>query len=201
MDIEWAKDGQSGELFIDQSRPETVHAWQDRHRLELVPSQGDRARAAVGQERWASASAPGPGPLVHGPDELSQVQAGEVLVRPHDRPGLGAGPAAGSGGCDRWGGRHLPCRHRVARVGDSCVVGTGRATTTLPTGKLVTVSCAEGDEGRIYEGAVEFAREEIDPATTPHSPVPLLLNVANPDHAFALAQLLRPGSDCCESSS
>jgi len=192
MDIEWAKDGQSGELFIVQARPETVHAGKIGTRLELFRRKGT-GRVLLSGKSVGQRVGTGPVRLVHGPDELSQVQAGEVLVARMTDPDWEPVLQRVAAVVTDEGGRTCHAAIVSRELGIPCVVGTGRATTTLPAGKVVTVSCAEGDEGRIYEGAVEFAREEIDPATTPRSPVPLLLNVANPDHAFALAQLPSAG--------
>jgi pyruvate,water dikinase len=192
MDIEWAKDGQNGELFIVQARPETVHAGKTGTRLELFRRKGT-GRVLLSGKSVGQRVGTGPVRLVHGPDELSQVQAGEVLVARMTDPDWEPVLQRVAAVVTDEGGRTCHAAIVSRELGIPCVVGTGRATTTLPTGKVVTVSCAEGDEGRIYEGAVEFTREEIDPATTPRSPVPLLLNVANPDHAFALAQLPSAG--------
>jgi pyruvate,water dikinase len=91
------------------------------------------------------------------------------------------------------GGRTCHAAIVSRELGIPCIVGTGNATHLLPTGREVTVSCAEGDDGRVYEGMVAFERLEIDPARLPVSTVPLMLNLGNPDRAFHLAQLPSAG--------
>jgi pyruvate, water dikinase len=192
MDIEWARDGQSGELFIVQARPETVHSGQAGARLELFHRKGT-GRVLLRGKAVGQRVGSGPVRLVRTREELPQVQAGDVLVTrmtdPDWEPVLQRVKAV----VTDEGGRTCHAAIISRELGIPCVVGTGSATTSLSAGQSVTVSCAEGDEGRVYEGAVEFTREEIDPATTPRSPIPLLLNVANPDQAFALAQLPSAG--------
>jgi pyruvate,water dikinase len=192
MDIEWARDGQSGELFIVQARPETVHAGRSGARLELFSRRGSGRILLTGQSVGQRVGT-GAVRLVHGPAELSLVQAGEVLVARMTDPDWEPVLQRVAAVVTDEGGRTCHAAIVSRELGIPCVVGTGTATRTLATGTLVTVSCAEGDEGRVYEGKVEFTREELDPATVPHSPVPLMLNVADPDRAFALAQLPSAG--------
>jgi pyruvate,water dikinase len=192
MDIEWARDGQSGDLFIVQARPETVHAGRAGARLELFRRQGP-GRVLLTGKSVGQRVGTGAVRLVHGPEELPLVQAGEVLVTRMTDPDWEPVLQRVAAVVTDEGGRTCHAAIVSRELGIPCVVGTGTATRTLATGALVTVSCAEGDEGRVYEGKVEFTREELDPATAPRSPVPLMLNVGNPDHAFALAQLPSAG--------
>ncbi len=87
------------------------------------------------------------------------------------------------------GGRTCHAAIVSRELGIPCVVGTEQATHQLHDGQVVTVSCAEGDEGRVYDGRIEFERDEVDPSTLPTPTVPLMLNLANPEPAFHLAQL------------
>jgi pyruvate,water dikinase len=192
MDIEWAKDGRNGELFIVQARPETVHASKTGARLELFRRTGTGRVLLTGKSVGQRV---GTGPVRHvrGPEHLATVEAGDVLVARMTDPDWEPVLQRVAAVVTDEGGRTCHAAIVSRELGIPCVVGTGSATTTLPAGQVVTVSCAEGDEGRIYEGAVAFAREEIDPATAPRSPVPLLLNVANPDLAFGLSQLPAAG--------
>jgi pyruvate,water dikinase len=192
MDIEWARDGQSGELYIVQARPETVHARRSGTRLELFRRQGT-GRVLLTGKSVGQRVGTGAVRLVHGPEELPLVQAGDVLVARMTDPDWEPVLQRVAAVVTDEGGRTCHAAIVSRELGIPCVVGTGTATSLLATGALVTVSCAEGDEGRVYEGKVEFVREELDPATAPHSPVPLMLNVANPDRAFALAQLPSAG--------
>jgi pyruvate, water dikinase len=192
MDIEWARDGRTGELFIVQARPETVHAGKTGTRLELFRRKGT-GRVLLRGKSVGQRVGTGPVRLVHGAGELPEVQAGDVLVTRMTDPDWEPVLQRVAAVVTEEGGRTCHAAIVSRELGIPCVVGTGTATTVLLPGQTVTVSCAEGDEGRVYEGAVEFTREEIDPATAPRSPVPLMLNVANPDHAFALAQLPAAG--------
>jgi pyruvate,water dikinase len=192
MDIEWARDGRTGELFIVQARPETVHAARTGTRLTLFHRTG-KGRLLLTGKSVGQRVGTGPVRLVRSAGELSEVQPGEVLVARMTDPDWEPVLRRVAAVVTDEGGRTCHAAIVSRELGIPCVVGTGRATNSLTAGQSVTVSCAEGDEGRIYEGVVEFTREEIDPATTPQSRVPLMLNVANPDHAFALAQLPSAG--------
>jgi len=192
MDIEWARDGRNGELFIVQARPETVHAAKTGARLELFHRKG-KGRLLLAGKSVGQRVGTGPVRLVRAAEGLSEVQPGEVLVARMTDPDWEPVLQRVAAVVTDEGGRTCHAAIVSRELGIPCVVGTGSATTTLTAGQVVTVSCAEGDEGRIYEGVVEFTREEIDPATAPRSPVPLMLNVANPDRAFALAQLPSAG--------
>ncbi|HTO73742.1 MAG TPA: phosphoenolpyruvate synthase, partial [Gemmatimonadales bacterium] len=192
MDIEWAKDGRSGQLFIVQARPETVHSAKTGTRLELFRRKG-KGRLLLTGKSVGQRAGTGPVRLVRAAEGLPEVQPGEVLVARMTDPDWEPVLQRVAAVVTDEGGRTCHAAIVSRELGIPCVVGTGSATATLTTGQTVTVSCAEGDEGRIYEGTVEFTREEIDPATAPRSPVPLMLNVANPDHAFALAQLPSAG--------
>ncbi len=192
MDIEWAKDGRTGELFIVQARPETVHSQAGSLRLEL-----HRLRAPgevlVRGKHVGHGIASGPVRVVHGPEELSEFRDGEVLVAamtdPDWEPVLRRAVAV----VTDHGGRTCHAAIVSREIGIPCVVGTGDATQRLASGQEVTVSCAESDEGRVYAGRLAFDTEVVDPATLPVSPVPLMLNVANPEKAFQTALLPSAG--------
>jgi pyruvate,water dikinase len=192
MDVEWAKDGISGELFIVQARPETVHAQRARPLLELFKLKGRGEVLARGRSVGAKVAS-GPVRVVHSVADLGAFKEGEVLVAemtdPDWEPVLRRAVAVVTDS----GGRTCHAAIVSREIGIPCVVGTGNATSRLRTGDLVTISCAEGDEGHVYAGAIPFEREEIDPATLPKPRVPLMLNVANPDTAFHLAQLPSAG--------
>ncbi|HSB54200.1 MAG TPA: phosphoenolpyruvate synthase, partial [Gemmatimonadales bacterium] len=192
MDIEWARDGLSGELFIVQARPETVHSSKTGTRLELFRRKG-AGRVLLRGKSVGQRVGAGPVRVVQSRAELPLVQAGDVLVTRMTDPDWEPVLQRVAAVVTDEGGRTCHAAIVSRELGIPCVVGTGTATTALPAGQAVTVSCAEGDEGRVYEGTVEFIREEIDPATAPRSPIPLLLNVANPDLAFGLAQLPSAG--------
>jgi pyruvate,water dikinase len=135
----------------------------------------------------------GPVRVILSPGDLSSFQAGEILVAPMTDPDWEPILARAAAVITDEGGRTCHAAIVSREIGIPCVVGTTQATRTLRTGELVTVSCAEGDDGRVYEGRIEFDRETIDPETLPVPRVPLMLNLANPDRAFHLAQLPSAG--------
>jgi pyruvate,water dikinase len=192
MDLEWARDGRTGELFILQARPETVHSQATTATLEMYRRLGE-GRILVRGRSVGSRVATGPVRVIVSPAELTRFQPGDVLVArmtdPDWQPVLERAAAV----VTDEGGRTCHAAIVSRELGIPCVVGTGHATELLGEGQVVTVSCAEGEEGRVYEGAVEFERSEIDPATLPVSPVPLMLNLADPDRAFHVAQLPSAG--------
>ena len=189
MDLEWAKDGRTGELFVVQARPETVQSLRtagtklETFRLKtkqtpLVTGKSVGARIGSGSVR-----------VVRGAEDLRAFRPGEILVAemtdPDWEPVLRKAAAVVT---DR-GGRTCHAAIVSREMGLPCVVGTGTATDVLATGAMVTVSCAEGDVGSVYEGALPFVREESDPAALPTPRVPLMVNLADPGHAFRLGVL------------
>ncbi|MEX2206475.1 MAG: phosphoenolpyruvate synthase [Myxococcota bacterium] len=192
MDVEWAKDGRSGELFIVQARPETVHALKAAPRIALYKLRGKGPVLAAGRSVGSGIGA-GPVRVVRGAADLPDFQNGEVLVAEMTDPDWEPVLKRASAIVTDQGGRTCHAAIVSREMGIPCVVGTLRATAALANGAEVTVSCAEGDEGRVYAGRVPFDRQEIDPATLPEPRVPLMLNLADPDRAFLLAQLPSAG--------
>jgi pyruvate,water dikinase len=192
MDIEWAKDGRSGDLFIVQARPETVHVRHTATSLELYRMKGKGTLRLVGKSVGAKV-ATGKVRVIHDPAELASFVDGEVLVAAMTDPDWEPVLARAAAVVTDQGGRTCHAAIISRELGIPCVVGTDTATRTLATGEVVTVSCAEGTEGHVYAGEVAFAREVIDPATLPASPVPVMLNVGNPENAFQLGLLPSAG--------
>lgn len=192
MDIEWAKDGKTGELFIVQARPETVHARRAAPSFELFRISG-AGRALVTGKSVGAKVAYGKVRVIRSAAELPRFQPGEVLVAPSTDPDWEPVLARAAAIVTDHGGRTCHAAIISRELGIPCVVGTERASSVLRDGDLVTVSCAEGDEGRVYAGEVPFAREVIDPATLPRPPVPVMLNVGNPENAFLLGRLPSAG--------
>ncbi len=188
MDVEWAKDGETGELFVVQARPETVHSQVGARALELfkLDEQGEvlargrsvGCRIATGRAR-----------VIHSAADLERVEEGDVLVAPTTDPDWEPVLKRVAAVVTDQGGRTCHAAILSRELGVPCVVGAGDATRALTDGTDVTVSCAEGDEGRVYAGRLGFRRETVDPADVPESPVPLMLNLADPDLAFQLAAL------------
>lgn len=192
MDIEWARDGPSGELFIVQARPETVHSQARAVGLVLYKRVGE-GRVLLRGKSVGNGVGSGPARIVMTPADLGSVQDGDVLVAPMTDAGWEPVLRKVAAVVTDEGGRTCHAAIVSRELGIPCVVGTGNGTHQLSPGRVVTVSCAEGDDGRVYEGRVEFERQEIDPARLPVSPVPLMLNLGNPDRAFHLAQLPSAG--------
>jgi pyruvate,water dikinase len=192
MDIEWARDGRTGDLFIVQARPETVHSQRAHPTLELWRRRGEGAILVTGRSVGAGV-AWGPVRVVLDPRELTEFQTGDVLVAPMTDPDWEPVLKRAAAVVTDEGGRTCHAAIVSRELGIPCVVGTERATRVLAPGRPVTVSCAEGDDGRVYDGHVGFDRTVIDPDALPVPRVPLMLNLANPDRAFHLAQLPSAG--------
>ncbi|HEX7840772.1 MAG TPA: phosphoenolpyruvate synthase, partial [Kofleriaceae bacterium] len=192
MDIEWAKDGRSGELYIVQARPETVHTQRHSPALELYRIKGKGELRLTGKSVGAKI-ATGRARVIHDASELASFVDGEVLVAAMTDPDWEPVLARAAAVVTDQGGRTCHAAIVSRELGIPCVVGTGVATRTLATGDVVTVSCAEGTEGHVYAGQVPFACEVIDPATLPAPRVPVMLNVGNPENAFQFGRLPSAG--------
>jgi pyruvate,water dikinase len=192
MDIEWAKDGHSGELFVVQARPETVHSQKASPMIETYRIRGKGEELARGKN-VGHRVATGRVRVVHSPMELDRFQDGEILVAPMTDPDWEPVLRRAAAVITDHGGRTCHAAIVSRELGIPCVVGTGNATAVLETGQEVTISCAEGDEGRVYSGRVPFDRKETDPRTIPTPLVPLMLNVGNPENAFSVARLPSAG--------
>ncbi|MEN8180950.1 MAG: phosphoenolpyruvate synthase [Myxococcota bacterium] len=192
MDIEWAKDGKSGDLFIVQARPETVHSQSGPPRIEIYRVRGKGSVLVRGKNVGNKVGA-GAVRVIHSPAELPAFQPGEVLVAAMTDPDWEPVLRQAAAVVTDHGGRTCHAAIVSRELGIPCVVGAGNATGVLETGQEVTVSCAEGDEGRVYAGRVDFDCEKIDPAELPEPRVPLMLNIGDPENAFLVAQLPSAG--------
>jgi pyruvate,water dikinase len=192
MDVEWAKDGRSGQLFIVQARPETVHAQSGPPKFEMFRMRG-KGKVVIHGKSVGAKVGTGRVRVIHSPSELATFRPGEVLVAPMTDPDWEPVLKHAAAVVTDHGGRTCHAAIVSRELGIPCVVGTANATTTLVTGDEVTVSCAEGDEGKVYAGRVEFDRAEIDPAKLAEPRVPVMLNVGNPENAFLLGQLPSAG--------
>jgi pyruvate, water dikinase len=191
MDIEWARDGRTGDLYIVQARPETVHA-QAGALLERFTLR-ETGPVLVHGKSVGSKIGSGPVRVIRGVGELSSFRPGEVLVAPMTDPDWEPVLRKAAAIVTDQGGRTCHAAIISRELGIPCVVGTHDATTALAEGQEVTVSCADGDDGRVYAGKLVFERNEVDPRALPKPSVPVMLNVANPDTAFRLAQLPSAG--------
>ena len=192
MDIEWGKDEQDGLLYILQARPETVKS-QSKGQAELryklkgtgpVLAEG----RAIGQKIGT-----GPVRLVHSISEMDKVQPGDVLVTDMTDPNWEPVMKRASAIVTNRGGRTCHAAIIARELGIPAVVGCGDATELLRDGTLVTVSCAEGDTGHIYDGLLETEVTEVQRGTMPQIATKIMMNVGNPQLAFDFCQLPNEG--------
>ncbi|MBK7549546.1 MAG: phosphoenolpyruvate synthase [Rhodoferax sp.] len=192
MDIEWGKDGLDGELYILQARPETVKsqsAGKAEHRYKL------KGRGNVLVEGRAIGQKIGTGPvrIVHNISEMDKVQAGDILVTDMTDPNWEPVMKRASAIVTNRGGRTCHAAIIARELGIPAVVGCGHATEALKDGILVTVSCAEGDTGFVYDGLLETEVTEVQRGAMPDIPVKISMNVGNPQLAFDFCQLPNAG--------
>jgi pyruvate,water dikinase len=192
MDIEWGKDGTDGLLYILQARPETVKS-QSKGTAELRYKL--KGKGTVLAEGRAIGQKIGTGPvrLVHSISEMDQVQPGDVLVTDMTDPNWEPVMKRASAIVTNRGGRTCHAAIIARELGIPAVVGCGNATELLKDGTLVTVSCAEGDTGRIYDGLLETEVTEVIRGTMPDIATKIMMNVGNPQLAFDFAQLPNQG--------
>lgn len=192
MDIEWGKDGTDGLLYILQARPETVKS-QAKGTPELRYKL--KGKSAILAEGRAIGQKIGTGPvrLVHNISEMDQVQPGDVLVTDMTDPNWEPVMKRASAIVTNRGGRTCHAAIIARELGIPAVVGCGNATEQLTEGTLVTVSCAEGDTGHIYDGLLETEISEIQRGVLPEIKTKIMMNVGNPQLAFDFAQLPNAG--------
>ena len=192
MDIEWGKDGTDGQLYILQARPETVKS-QESGTSELRYKL--KGQSAVLAEGRAIGQKIGTGPvrLVRSITEMDKVQAGDVLVTDMTDPNWEPVMKRASAIVTNRGGRTCHAAIIARELGIPAVVGCGDATETLKDGTLVTVSCAEGDTGHIYDGLLEMEVTEVQRGAMPEIDVKITMNIGNPQLAFDFAQLPNAG--------
>ena len=191
MDIEWGKDGESGTIYVLQARPETVQSRAGRSILRYSLKQRSRTLAqgrAIGQRIGA-----GPARVVSSAREMSRVQPGDVLVSDMTDPDWEPVMKRAAAIVTNRGGRTCHAAIIARELGIPAVVGCGDATTKIRDGEPVTVSCAEGDTGVIYEGRLDFEQQRIELDALPPSPVRIMMNVGNPDRAFDFSSIPNHG--------
>ena len=192
MDIEWGKDGNDGLLYILQARPETVKSQQKgqselRYKLKGHGTVLAHGRA-IGQKIGT-----GPVRLVHSISEMDKVQPGDVLVTDMTDPNWEPVMKRASAIVTNRGGRTCHAAIIARELGIPAVVGCGDATEHLKEGTLVTVSCAEGDTGHIYDGLLETEVTEVQRGTMPQIKTKIMMNVGNPQLSFDFCQLPNDG--------
>jgi len=191
MDIEWGKDGASGEIFILQARPETVQSRAGRT-IQRYTLKGRSRELASGRSIGQRIGA-GPARVIRDVSEIARVQSGDVLVADITDPDWEPVMKRAAAIVTNRGGRTCHAAIIARELGIPAVVGCGDATQRIRDGQPVTVSCAEGDTGHVYEGLLEFERKQIELDSLPKIPVKIMMNVGNPDRAFDFAGIPNHG--------
>ncbi len=192
MDIEWAKDGNSGKLFIVQARPETVKSRARATQIERYSLNGKSEVLAQGRAIGQKIGA-GTARVVRSLDEMAKFQPGDVLVADMTDPDWEPIMKRAAAIVTNRGGRTCHAAIIARELGVPAVVGCGDAMSTVPDGAEVTVSCAEGDTGHIYAGRLDFEVVTADLENLPPAPLKIMMNVGNPERAFDFAQLPNQG--------
>ncbi len=195
MDIEWGKDGVDGKIYILQARPETVKSQAAGKAEQRFKLKGDRSKNVVLAEGRAIGQKVGTGPvrLVRSPAEMDRVQPGDILVTEMTDPNWEPVMKRASAIVTNRGGRTCHAAIIARELGIPAVVGCGDATEHLFEGNLVTVSCAEGDTGYVYEGLLETEISDVVRGEMPYCPIKIMMNVGNPQLAFDFAQMPNSG--------
>ena len=193
MDIEWAKDGITGELFILQARPETVHGQNTENFIERYTISEDHGAPLVSGVAVGDKIGSGKAHILLDPDKLRSFGQGEILVTTMTDPAWEPVMKRASAIVTERGGRTCHSAIISRELGIPCIVGTGNATEKIRSGTDITVSCAEGDVGNVYYGNIPFEvdRQMITDDVRPRTQV--MMNVGDPDHALAVSRLPNDG--------
>lgn len=192
MDIEWAKDGHDGKLYIVQARPETVRSNEQGQSIERFTLQQKSDVIASGRAIGQKIGK-GRARLLSSIDQMDQVQPGDVLVTDMTDPDWEPIMKRASAIVTNRGGRTCHAAIIARELGIPAVVGCGNATDLITDAELITVSCAEGDTGLIYRGELEFDVTQSEVGEMPQLPLKVMMNVGNPDRAFEFARLPHAG--------
>jgi len=192
MDIEWAKDGLTGELFVVQARPETVESRKRRDVLETYRLVATGPRLIEGRSIGGKIAC-GPVRVIESAHDLRQLQAGEVLVTDKTDPDWEPIMKRAAAIVTNRGGRTCHAAIVSRELGVPAIVGTEHGTGVLKTGQVVTVSCAEGDAGVVYDGALEFTIDRVELANLGRPRTEVMMNVGNPAEAFGLSFIPNDG--------
>lgn len=192
MDIEWAKDGVDGQLYIVQARPETVRSRQDSNVLERFALTEQSAVIVEGRAIGHKIGA-GPAKVIASLAQMDEVKPGDVLVTDMTDPDWEPIMKRASAIVTNRGGRTCHAAIIARELGIPAVVGCGDATQRITEGQEITVSCAEGDTGFVYQGKLDFNINISEVGAMPPSPVKVMMNIGNPDRAFDFAQLPNAG--------
>jgi len=188
MDIEWAKDGRSGELFILQARPETVESTKTTAVQEVFRLQ-QRGEIVIQGKSVGAKIAAGTARVIMEAAHMNELQAGEILVTDITDPDWEPVMKIAGAIVTNRGGRTCHAAIVARELGIPAVVGCGDATARIATGAPVTVSCAEGDSGLVYRGLLPFTKEQVDLGALAKPKTHIMLNLANPQIAFEVSKL------------
>ncbi|MGB5333558.1 MAG: phosphoenolpyruvate synthase [Woeseiaceae bacterium] len=191
MDIEWGKDGNDGKIYILQARPETVQS-QSGRTIQRYTLMGHSDIVVSGRSIGHKIGA-GTAKVIRSVAEMDRVQPGDVLVSDMTDPDWEPVMKRAAAIVTNRGGRTCHAAIIARELGIPAVVGCGNATDLIADGMEVTVSCAEGDEGIVYRGNLEFAQTQIELDSLPEIPVKIMMNVGNPDRAFDFANIPNHG--------
>jgi pyruvate,water dikinase len=191
MDIEWGKDGNDGKLYILQARPETVQSRSGRS-IQRFTLKGKSDVIITGRSIGHKIGV-GKAKVIRSVSEMNRVHPGDVLVSDMTDPDWEPVMKRASAIVTNRGGRTCHAAIIARELGIPAVVGCGDATSKIKDGTSVTVSCAEGDEGIIYEGSLDFEETNIELDSLPDIPVKIMMNVGNPDRAFDFANIPNHG--------
>jgi len=188
MDIEWAKDGCDGRLYIVQARPETVASRRNRNVIEEYRIE-KRGALRVEGRAVGTKIASGRAHVIKHLTELSQFVPGEILVADTTSPDWGTVMKSAAAVVTNRGGRTCHAAIVARELDIPAIVGTDQATRMIQTGDMISVCCAEGDVGKVYEGEIEYSVEMTNVSQLPRPKTHVMLNVGNPENAFALSTL------------
>jgi pyruvate,water dikinase len=192
MDIEWAKDGITNELFIVQARPETVQSQKVQNVLRNYELK-EKSTILVKGRAVGEMIGQGKARVILDVHKIDQFQAGEVLVTNRTDPDWEPIMKKASAIVTNQGGRTCHAAIIAREMGIPAIVGCGNATTILQTGQEITISCAEGEEGRVYNGLLPFDIKEVALENLPQTQTKILMNVGNPEEAFSLSAIPNDG--------
>ena len=192
MDIEWGKDGVTGRIYILQARPETVKSRAKATQMERYQL-GERGTVVAEGRAIGQRIGSGTARIIRSIDDMHKVQPGDVLVADMTDPDWEPVMKRSAAIVTNRGGRTCHAAIIARELGVPAVVGTGDALDLVEDGQQVTVSCAEGDTGYIYAGALPFERITTDLDAMPEAPLKIMMNVANPERAFDFGQLPNAG--------
>lgn len=188
MDIEWAKDGETGELFIVQARPETVQSQSDITQYEVFRME-EKGQILSSGKSVGTRIASGPVRVILDAADMHKLKPGEVLVTDITDPDWEPVMKVAAAIVTNRGGRTCHAAIVARELGIPAIVGCSDATQTLETGDMVTVNCAEGDAGYVYKGSLKFRKEVHDLSISENPKTKLMVNLGNPQHAFETARL------------